>query len=55
MGVFAGGRTIEAVEKVCSGDGIEEFEVLDLLEQLVDKSLVTVERDASRELALHDD
>ena len=47
MGVFGGGRTIEAVEKVCSGDGIEEFEVLDLLEQLVDKSLVTVERDAS--------
>ena len=42
-----GGRTIEAVEKVCSGDGIEEFEVLDLLEQLVDKSLITVERDAS--------
>jgi predicted ATPase/class 3 adenylate cyclase len=47
MGVFAGGRTLEAVEAVCSGDGIEEIEVLDLLEQLVDKSLVTVERDAS--------
>ena len=46
MGVFGGGRTIEALEKVCSGDGIEEFEVLDLLEQLVDKSLITVERDA---------
>ena len=45
MGVFGGGRTIEAVEKVCSGDGIEEFEVLDLLEQLVDKSLITVEHD----------
>jgi predicted ATPase/class 3 adenylate cyclase len=47
MGVFAGGRTLEAVEAVCSGDGIEEIEVLDLLEQLVDKSLITVERDAS--------
>ena len=43
----AAGARIEAVEKVCSGDGIEEFEVLDLLEQLVDKSLITVERDAS--------
>ena len=45
MGVFAGGRTLEALEKVCSGDGIEEFEMLDLLEQLVDKSLITVEAD----------
>jgi predicted ATPase/class 3 adenylate cyclase len=47
MGVFAGGRTLEALEAVCSGDGIEEFEVLDLLEQLVDKSLIAVERDVS--------
>jgi predicted ATPase/class 3 adenylate cyclase len=47
MGAFAGGRTLEAVEAVCSGDGIDEIEVLDLLEQLVDKSLITVERDAS--------
>ena len=47
MGVFGGGRTLEALEAVCSGDGIEEFEVLDLLEQLVDKSLISVERDAS--------
>ncbi|HEY5952990.1 MAG TPA: hypothetical protein VIT18_01420, partial [Terrimicrobiaceae bacterium] len=47
MGVFAGGRTLEALEKVCSGDGVEEFEMLDLLEQLVDKSLITVELDDS--------
>jgi predicted ATPase/class 3 adenylate cyclase len=47
MGVFAGGRTLEALEKVCSGDGLEEFEMLDLLEQLVDKSLITVELDDS--------
>jgi len=47
MGVFGGGRTLEALEKVCSGDGVEEFEVLDLLDQLVDKSLIIVERDAS--------
>jgi predicted ATPase len=46
MGVFAGGRTLEALEAVCSGDGVEEIEVLELLEQLVDKSLITVERDA---------
>jgi predicted ATPase/class 3 adenylate cyclase len=46
MGVFAGGRTLEALEAVCPGDGVEEFEVLDLLEQLVEKSLISVERDA---------
>jgi predicted ATPase/class 3 adenylate cyclase len=47
MGAFSGGRTLEAVEAVCSGDGIDEIEVLDLLEQLVDKSILTVEYDES--------
>lgn len=45
LGAFVGGRTLEALEEVCSGDGVDEFEILDLLQQLVDKSLVTVERD----------
>jgi tetratricopeptide (TPR) repeat protein len=43
LGIFVGGRSLEALEAVCSGDGIEPDEVLDLLEQLVEKSLVTVE------------
>lgn len=47
MGAFVGGRTLEALEAVCSGNGVEEFEILDLLEQLVDKSLVMVERDTA--------
>src|SRR5215211_7750321 len=38
--VFAGGWTLEATETVCSGGGIEQVEVLDLLGGLVDKSLV---------------
>src|SRR5215203_4534723 len=38
--VFAGGWTLEAAEAVCSGDGIEQEDVLDLLGGLVDKSLV---------------
>lgn len=46
IGVFVGGRTLEALEEVCSGDGLEEIEILDLVQQLVDKSLVTVEREA---------
>ena len=45
LSVFARGRTLEAVEAVCSGDGVEEWEVLDLLTQLVDKSLVTREEE----------
>ena len=42
LSVFAGGWTLEAVEQVCSGDGIEAYDVLDLLTQLVNKSLVVV-------------
>jgi len=40
LSVFAGGWTLEAAETVCSGGGIEQVEVLDLLGGLVDKSLV---------------
>jgi len=40
LAVFSGGWTLEAAEHVCSGNGVVEFEVLDLLTQLVDKSLV---------------
>jgi predicted ATPase/DNA-binding SARP family transcriptional activator/DNA-binding CsgD family transcriptional regulator len=40
LSVFAGGWTLEAAEAVCSGGGVEEKDVLDLLGALVDKSLV---------------
>ena len=40
LSVFAGGWTLEAAEAVCSGGGVEENVVLDLLGALVDKSLV---------------
>ncbi|HEX5838800.1 MAG TPA: adenylate/guanylate cyclase domain-containing protein, partial [Anaerolineales bacterium] len=42
LAVFAGGWTLEAAEEVCAGDGIEAFDILDLLTQLVNKSLVVV-------------
>jgi len=42
LSVFAGGFTLEAAEDICTGDGIEREEVLDLLGRLVDKSLVLV-------------
>ena len=43
LSVFAGGWTLAAAEGVCCGDPIEDWEVLDLLTGLVDKSLVTYE------------
>ncbi|HRI15203.1 MAG TPA: adenylate/guanylate cyclase domain-containing protein [Verrucomicrobiota bacterium] len=42
--VFVGGRTLEMVEDVCSGEGIERHQVFDLLSSLTDKSLLMVER-----------
>ena len=43
LAVFAGRCTLEAAEDVCSGEGIERTETLDLLSRLVDKSLVNFE------------
>jgi non-specific serine/threonine protein kinase len=43
LSVFAGGWTLEAAEEVCSGEGIEQEDVLDLMSRLVDKSLVVAE------------
>lgn len=49
MGVFVGGRTLIGLETVCSGDALDALDILDLLQQLIDKSLVTVEREAGAE------
>ena len=43
LSVFAGGWTLEAAESVCAGEGIEEWEVLEFLMSLVDKSLVSAD------------
>ncbi len=46
LAVFVGGWTLEAAESVCSGEGgggLESNQILDLLSQLVNKSLVLVE------------
>ncbi len=50
LSVFAGGWTLEAAEAVCAGEGLESFEVLDVLLKLVDKSLVWADdtRDGTR-------
>ena len=43
LSVFAGGWTLEAAESACEGEGIEKREILDLLTQLVNKSLILAE------------
>lgn len=43
LAVFAGGFTLDAAEAVCSGDGVEPLQVLDLVTSLVDKSLVVAD------------
>ena len=48
LSVFAGGWTLEGAEFVGAGDGIERDEVLDLMAQLVEKSLVVMEASGAR-------
>jgi len=45
LGVFHGGATLEGIERVCSGGDLEAGEILDLLQRLVDRSLVTLDPD----------
>ena len=45
--MFAGPFTIEAAEAVVAGDGVEEWEVLDGILALVDKSLVAADETAA--------
>jgi predicted ATPase/DNA-binding SARP family transcriptional activator/DNA-binding CsgD family transcriptional regulator len=44
LSVFAGGSTLEAAERVGTGEGIEETAVLEVLSQLIDKSLVVAKK-----------
>jgi predicted ATPase/class 3 adenylate cyclase len=43
LSVFAGGWIIEAAQAVCGFNPMDEFDVFDLMEQLINKSLVTVQ------------
>jgi predicted ATPase/class 3 adenylate cyclase/Tfp pilus assembly protein PilF len=49
LSVFAGGWTLEAAEAICAGEGIEPFDILDLLTQLINKSLVIPDQESSTE------
>ncbi len=48
LAVFAGGWTLEAVEDVTVGGDIERAEVLELLSNLVEKSLVVIDHETGR-------
>ena len=50
LSVFAGAFTLEATEQVCAGDDVDGRDTMDLLSQLVDKSLVTIVHDQSGEV-----
>lgn len=47
LAVFSDGWTIEAAEDICAGHGISGDQVLDLLDALVDCSLVTADAEAA--------
>lgn len=44
LAVFLGGWTLESAEAVCAGETIDAFAVMDLLSNLVNKSLVLLEQ-----------
>jgi predicted ATPase/DNA-binding SARP family transcriptional activator len=43
LSVFSGGASLEAAERVCSGDALEQDDVLALLTSLAEKSLLIIE------------
>ena len=49
LAVFAGGGTLEAIEAVCAGKGLEMEQILNLLSGLVNKSIVSAERKQKEE------
>jgi predicted ATPase len=49
LGIFAGGFGLDAATNVCSGGGLDEIDILDLLGSLTDKSLVVADTSGERE------
>ena len=45
LSVFSGGASLEAAERACAGDAVEQDEVLELLTSLAEKSLLVTEGD----------
>ena len=47
LAVFSGGASLDAAERVCAGDGVEQEQVLELLTALAEKSLLLTEGDSA--------
>ncbi|MGK4580544.1 BTAD domain-containing putative transcriptional regulator [Kitasatospora sp. HPMI-4] len=47
LSVFSGGAGLEAAERVCAGDAVEQEQVLELLTALTEKSLLLAEGDSA--------
>jgi predicted ATPase/DNA-binding SARP family transcriptional activator len=47
LSVFSGGASLEAAERVCGGDAVEQEQVLELLTSLAEKSLLLTEGDGA--------
>ncbi|HVV37133.1 MAG TPA: BTAD domain-containing putative transcriptional regulator [Acidimicrobiales bacterium] len=48
LAVFRGGWTLAAAEHVVSGEGVDEYQALDIFQDLVDKSLVSIDQESGR-------
>jgi len=48
LSVFSGGWDLKSAESVCAGEGLEPFEVLDLMESLHNRSLIEFEEEKYR-------
>lgn len=47
LSVFSGTFDLTAAEAVCAGDGVDEYDIIDLIADLVDKSMVIATRSAN--------
>jgi len=47
LSVFSGGASLEAAERVCASDAVEQEEVLEMLTSLAEKSLLLAEGDSA--------
>jgi non-specific serine/threonine protein kinase len=50
LSVFFDGWTLQTVENICSGDGLEEAEIISLMRRLVDHSLVVANEQTGGEI-----
>jgi len=49
LGVFIGGWTLESAEAICAGDGLDAYAVLDLVESLLNKSMIAADLEHGHE------